>query len=82
MYTWTKVYAVQTDIDDDVAVGDIIKVGDRNGGSKQQVQSVTIMLNKQGGEYKTLLLRAVTSDEPKGVTVEELLARISELESR
>jgi hypothetical protein len=58
-YKWTKTYAVQTAFENAVKVGDVITVGDRNGGSKQEVQSVTVMYNKAGQPYKTLLLRAV-----------------------
>lgn len=57
-YKWTKVYAVQTGSDDPVEIGDIITVQDRDGGSKQQVRSVTTMYNRQGKTYKTLLLKA------------------------
>jgi hypothetical protein len=58
-YKWTKVYAVQTSMDNPVQVGDEIVVNDRNGGSKQVVRSVTVMENRQGDPYKTLLLKAV-----------------------
>lgn len=55
MYRWAKVWAVQTDIDDEVDVGDVILVDAQNGDSKQTVLSVTVMTTKSGKEYKTLL---------------------------
>lgn len=58
-YKWTKVWAVQTPADNPVAPGDEILVADGRGGSKQRVLSVTTMTALRGGEYKTLLLRAL-----------------------
>jgi hypothetical protein len=56
-YRWTKVWAVQTDMEDDVAVGETVVVESNGGDSKQVVLSVTQMFNKSGKPYKTLLLR-------------------------
>lgn len=56
-YNWTKVYAVQTHANNEVKEGDIIVVDDKNGGSAQEVVSVTTMLNRSGKPYKTLLLK-------------------------
>jgi hypothetical protein len=58
-YRWTKVWAVQTPMDDEVAPGDTIAVEAGNGESKQLVRSVTEMKNKSGKPYKTLLLEEV-----------------------
>jgi hypothetical protein len=58
-YSWKKVWAVQTDNDDTVAVGDTIKVGASSGASEQLVLSVTTMTTQTGKEYKTLLTREV-----------------------
>jgi hypothetical protein len=59
MYKWTKVWAIQVDMEDTVQPGDIIKVGASTGASEQLVLSVTVMRNQKGGEYKTCLLQAV-----------------------
>lgn len=58
-YSWTKVYAVQTHVNNEVKEGDEITVDDRNGGSPQKVLSVTTMKNRSGREYKTLLLESL-----------------------
>jgi hypothetical protein len=60
MYRWTKVWAVQTDAADEVAVGDVIPVGTNGGESKQEVVSNTVMLTKKGQQYRVLLTREVT----------------------
>ena len=62
-YSWVKIWAVQTPFDNPVQAGEIIVVNDRKGGSAQEVLSVTAMFNQQGGQYKTLLLRALTQEE-------------------
>jgi len=54
-YRWTKVWAVQTDIDDAVTVGDLVSVESSSGESKQRVLSVTEMHNKAGRPYLTIL---------------------------
>jgi hypothetical protein len=58
MYKWTKVWAVQTNDTDDVAVGDQITVGSNGGESNQNVVSVTTMKTKTGKNYKVLLTQA------------------------
>ena len=58
-YNWTKVFAVQTHINNDIEVGDEIHVEDRNGGSQQQVISITIMTTRSGKQYKVLLLKSL-----------------------
>jgi hypothetical protein len=57
-YKWTKVWAVQTPHTDSVQKGEIIEVGGASP-SKQEVQSVTVMFNRSGQPYKTLLLKEV-----------------------
>lgn len=58
-YNWTKAYCVQTHVNNDVKPGDRIVVDDRNGGSAQEVLSVTVMHNRSGKPYKTLLVKAI-----------------------
>jgi hypothetical protein len=58
-YRWTKVWAVQTSIDDSVIAGDLIAVDSASGESKQRVRSVTQMQTKAGKPYLTLLLEEV-----------------------
>ena len=59
-YRWDQVYAVRTHVNNEVKVGDEIRVEDRNGGSPQRVLSVTVMTTKDGKkQYKTLLLQSL-----------------------
>jgi len=57
-YTWKKVWAIQTNNEDEVKVDDVVEV---TGGtdSKQKVVSVTTMKNRQGKPYKVLLTEEV-----------------------
>jgi hypothetical protein len=58
-YNWKKVWAVQTNADDEVTEGDLIEVGSTSGSSSQKVVSCTTMLNQKGEPYKVLLTQEV-----------------------
>lgn len=58
-YRWRKTYVVETDMEDDVEVGNEIEVDSQGGGSTQRVLSVTVKKNQSGKEYKVLLVEEV-----------------------
>lgn len=58
-YKWTKVWAVQTDSENPISVGDTVMVESSRGTSKNEVLSITIMTGRNGRDYKVLLCKSL-----------------------